>query len=77
MRLFGIFAVVAVMCVHGADGLPTWSGEALQNGWGHNQCALSHGPEGLTVESRGRDPFIVTPRFAGLSPFFIKGRETP
>ena len=63
MKLYGIFVAVAVMCVYGADGLPTWSGEALQKGWGHNQCALSYGPEGLTADSRGRDPFVVTPRF--------------
>ena len=63
MRLLGIFVAAVVMCVHGADGLPAWSGEALRNGWGHNQCALSYGPEGLTADSRGRDPFIVTPRF--------------
>ena len=62
MRLLGIFAVAAVMCVHGADELPTWSGEALRKGW-HHECAISCGPEGLTVDSRGRDPFIVTPQF--------------
>ena len=63
MRLFGIFAVAAVMCVHGADELPAWSGEALRSGWGHNQSTLSYGADGLTVDSRGRDPFVVTPQF--------------
>ena len=63
MKLCGVFAVVAVMCVHGADELPAWSGEALRKGWGRNQCALSYGPDGLTVDSRGSDPFIVTPQF--------------
>ena len=63
MRLLGIFAAVAVMYVHGADGLPAWSGEELRKGWGHNQSVLSYGPEGLTADSRGRDPFIVTPQF--------------
>ena len=63
MRLFGILAVVAVMCVHGADGLPAWPGEALRTGWSHHQCTPSYGPDGLTVDSRGRDPFIVTPQF--------------
>ena len=59
MRLFGIFAVGAVMCVHGADGLPAWSGEALRMGWSHHQCTPSYGPDGMTLDSRGLDPFVT------------------
>ena len=63
MRTLLGFLLVAATSLQAATEILSWSGEALSNAWILHQCEKSPDAEGLTVNSTGRDPFIVSPRF--------------
>ena len=61
--------MLAATCISASSSLAAdayaWSGEAFrEKGWWHHQCAPSHGPDGMALDSKGYDPFVTTPQFS-------------